>query len=112
MSTQIEISLLNPESGQMERRSFAQIGSYGYVWETTHQPGTLGSQVCERLAGCGSALSCRPDADALRRLIRREQRRRLREWRRHFGAEMDMLRRGMDRMTTPNELQEPIEEDS
>ena len=81
--TEIEVSLLDPETGQRELRRFSSIGSYGYIWDTTHQPGTLGSQVCDELAGGGSTLTCRPDdEDDLRRVIRREQRRRLRARRR------------------------------
>jgi hypothetical protein len=55
-------------------REFWAPSNGGYVREIDNQhPGTLGVQVCDRLAHSGYTLSARPDT--LERVIRREYRR-------------------------------------
>jgi len=48
-------------------------GNHGYVYETTHRPGTSGRQVCETLFGLGSTLYATRDklAGHIRRLARK-----------------------------------------
>ena len=52
---------------------YCRVGGYIYA-VTDDRPGSLGSQVCERLAGSGSTLAAATDA-AMARIIRREARR-------------------------------------
>ena len=84
--TTISIRLLDPLTGERVSRSFTVIGTRaGYVYDTTDAQGTSGIQMCERLAQVGNTLSCRDDEVSLHSLILREQRRRLRAWRREVA---------------------------
>lgn len=65
---------------QDETLEFACVG--GYVYETTHNPGTSGRQVCESLFGGGPTVRCRP-ADLVievKRLVKRHCAAVDREW--------------------------------
>jgi len=62
------------EDGPAERTYWAPDGG-GYVRDTTHQPGTLGSQVCNEMASMGHTLHWGniywPLADLIRHEVRK-----------------------------------------
>jgi len=83
MGASVTVYLKNPETEKMENRTFwvcARNSPYGYVYETTHKPGTLGRQVNDALENTGDMLMCRDDGNALRNIIKAAQRKRLRQY--------------------------------
>ena len=68
----------NPATDEYEIKTYSVTtsGGYGYVYDDDD-----GKQVCVSLARTGETLRCWNDDNALRDLIRSEQRKRLRTWR-------------------------------
>lgn len=73
------LSYDDPLTGDRVTREFWAPHGGGYIRDVTHQPGTLGEQVCARLARRGSTLRWHPEqgltlADTIRREYRRMRR--------------------------------------
>lgn len=77
--TKLEMNRVEVRDRNGDTRTYWAPGTGGYVRDVTHQPGTLGRQVCDGLATMGTTLSWNPANGPLVNLIRAEHRAGLRK---------------------------------